>query len=185
MNNKETKMKNPKCTCKPCTCEPVCTCGLDEYEKTTIEDLALELESARAAATENLNLAKYQKAEFENYKKRNAQLVENSFSDGKVFAVMSILPVLDSYGEALRLVTNLADKQGFDMLRRKFEAQLATLGVEEITTTVGEKFSYDFHNAIAAEKVEGKESGTIAQVWQKGYKMNGKVIRPASVTVVE
>lgn len=181
----KTKRKNPKCTCEPCTCEPVCTCGLDEYEKATIEELSLELQSARAAADENLNLAKYQKAEFENYKKRNAQLVENAFTDGKTLAVVTILPVLDSYGEALKLVTNLADKQGFDMLRRKFEAALASLGVEEIPTAIGNKFSYDNHNVVAVEKAEGKESGTILEVWQKGYKMNGRVIKPASVKVAE
>ena len=181
------KCKNPKCTCKPCTCAKdsgVCTCGLDDYEKTTIENLVLDLQAARKQAEDNLNLAKYQKAEFENYKKRERAGVEGAFLEGRGYAIMNFLPIFDALTEAMKLVKD-ENRQGLEMLQRKFEGILTGFGVTEIETKVGDKFDPYVHNSVAAGKIEKKPSGTILEVWQKGYKLDGKVLRPTSVKVNE
>ena len=181
------KCKNPKCTCKSCTCVRgggVCCCGLDEYEKTTIENLLLDLQAAKKLAEENLNLAKYQKAEFENYKKRERGNFQSSFNEGRAFAIMNTLPIFDALSEAMKLVKN-ENREGLEILQRKFEGILASFGVTEIAANAGDKFDPYVHNSVAVGKSEKQPSGTILEVWQKGYKMEGKVLRATSVKVNE
>ena len=148
-----------------------------------VGDLELELASAIKTAEENLTLAKYQKAELENYKKRHAGAVENAFTDGKAFVIISILPIIDSLTEALKIITTPKEREGIEMLGRKFTGILTDIGVEEIKTEIGAKFDPYVHYAAATEPADGKESGIIVQVWQKGYKLSGKVLRPATVKV--
>jgi len=182
------KCNNPKCTCKPCDCTAggsVCTCGLDEYEKTAIENLALDLQAARKLAEDNLNIAKYQKAEFENYKKRERGNYEGAFNEGRAFAVMAFLPVFDAVAEAQKTIQGDENRRGIEILMRKFDDIMKSFGVAEIAASPGDKFDPYVHNSVAAEKVEGKPAGTITEVWQKGYKLDGRVIRPSTVKVSE
>ena len=182
------KCKNPKCTCKPCACGKdggVCTCGIDEYEKTTIENLVLDLTAARKLAEDNLNLAKYQKAEFENYKKRERAGLDSAFSEGRAYVIVNMLPVFDALTEAMKVVHGSEDRAGLEMLERKFTGILTNFGVTEIEVAAGDKFDPHIHHSIAAEKVESQTSGTVLEVWQKGYKLDGRVIRPTSVKVSE
>ena len=161
-----------KCKCKCETC------------KTALEDLAIELASAKKQAEENLNLAKYQKAEFENYKKRERGSFEASFNEGRAFALMNVLPILDALTEAMKMSKG-ENKEGLEMLQRKFEGVLSSFGVTEIEAKVGAKFDPYVHNSVAVGKSEKQASGTILAVWQKGYKLDGKVLRPTSVKVNE
>jgi len=176
------KYKNPKCTCKPCNCEPPCTCGLDEYEKTTIENMMLDLQAARKQAEENLNLAKYQKAEFENYKKRERGSFETAFNEGRAFAIMNVLPILDALTEAMKMTKN-ENREGLEILQRKFEGILTSFGVTEITAKTGDKFDPYIHNSVATGKSEKQPPSTILEIWQKGYKLDGRVLRATSVKV--
>ena len=122
-----------------------------------------------------LKLAQYQKAEFENYKKRNAESVIQSFDDGKVFAIKIILPLLDALKEAF----DQTQEEGLEILIRKFNSGLESLGLNEIPTDG--KFDPHVHECVATEQVEDIEPDTIISVWQKGYTMGKKVIRPAMV----
>ena len=178
------KCKNPKCTCKPCKCPPPCTCNLDEYEKTTIENLALELQAAKKLAEDNLNIAKYQKAEFENYKKRERAGTEAAFNEGRAFCIVNFLPVFDAISEAMKVVQG-ENRKGLEILERKFDDILKSFGVTEVEAAAGDKFNPYVHNSVAVGKDEGKPSGTILEVWQKGYKLDSRVIRAASVKVNE
>ena len=179
------KCKNPKCTCAPCECTPPCTCGLDDYEKTVIENLSLDVQAARKLAEDNLNIAKYQKAEFENYKKRERAGAESAFSEGRAFAVVSFLPVFDALAEAMKVIQSDDDRKGLEMLQRKFDDILKMFGVTEVDAKPGDKFDPYIHNSVAAAAQEGQPSGTVLEVWQKGYKLDGKIIRAASVKVAE
>ena len=182
------KCKNPKCTCKPCNCSKdggVCTCGLDEYEKNTIDSLVIELDLAKKQAEENLNRAKYEKAEFENYKKRERSSMESAFNEGKTFVIIHVLPVVDSLTEAIKVMKNDENREGIEILLRKFEGILTSIGLEEINAKPGVKFDPHVHNSVVAESVKDKPSGIILEEWQKGYKLAGRVIRPSSVKVTE
>jgi len=163
-------MEKCKCECEVC--------------KSTIGNLMLELASAKKQAEENLNLAKYQKAEFENYKKRERGNFESAFSEGRAFTIVNILPILDALTEAMKL-TKDENREGLEMLQRKFESILASFKVTEISADIGAKFDPYVHNSVAVGKSEKQPSGTILEVWQKGYKLDNRVLRAASVKVNE
>lgn len=144
--------------------------------------LEMEISALKKAAEDNLNLAKYHKAEFENYKKRNAESSIASYNDGKASVIMQILPLHDSLIEGLKTVETDKDKEGIEILIRKFSQILTVLGVEEIKT-VGESFDPRVHNAIAAEVTAGVPPDMVTQELQRGYKLGGKMIREALVKV--
>ena len=135
-------------------------------------------EEALKKAEENLTTAKYYKAELENFKKRNEHLASSMYQDGRIHVIISMLPILDSMNDALRTVS---DPEGIEIVVRKFNQVLTDLGIEEIPTDV--PFDPRIHDAVAVQKSEDKPPDTILEVWQKGYRVAGKVIRPATVQV--
>jgi len=147
-----------------------------------INQLRLELDQVRKQSEDNLNLAKYHKAEFENFKKRNQEATQNSYRDGKEVAIIQFLPMIDTLQEALKSVETENDRQGIEILIRKFGQTLTSLGVETIES-LGQPFDPNLHNAVAVEEVEGKPSDIVIEEWQKGYKLNGRIVRPSTVKV--
>jgi molecular chaperone GrpE len=154
----------------------------DEDLQTKLDEIMLERDSARKLAEDNLNLAKYQKAELENFRKHNAEAVSNAFKDGESYVIASLLPVYDGVVEAGKKINTPTDKEGFEIIRRKLADIFERLGIEEIKT-VGEKFNPHLHNSAAVEKVDGKEAGIVLEEWQKGFTFGGHTLRPATVKV--
>lgn len=123
-------------------------------------------------------------ADFDNNRKRNAQLRTESLSAGKVSAIVEFLKVVDNFERGLQIPC--ADEgyaNGMKMIYKMSLETLTNLGVEEIDTSG--TFDPNFHEAVMQDEVEGKESGTITEVLQKGYMFNGKVIRTAMVKVAK
>ena len=142
-----------------------------------------ELLAERKLAADNLDLAKYHKAEFENFRRRNAETASSNYASGKEVAVLQILPLLDALYEGLRTVETQNDKDGLEMIIRKFGQVLTSLGVAEIDAE-GQNFDPHQHNAVAVEPAKkGQPSDVVVQVWQRGFRMGDKVIRPATVKV--
>lgn len=147
-----------------------------------ISALELELEMAKKAAEDNLNLAKYHKAELDNFRKRNAEVSQKAYADGRETVIVQILPLMDALGEALKTVETEHDRQGIEILIRKFGAALISFGVEVIDTT-DVSFDPRMHNAVAVETRKGVKPDMVIEEWQRGYTLNGRVIRPATVKV--
>lgn len=123
-----------------------------------------------------------ERADFENYKKRNASLSATSFQSGAEDTVLKMLPVLDNFERACGAeCSDEAFLSGMNMIMRQFLDALKSLGVEEIDTSG--KFDPEVHNAVMQVEEEGRESGDIVEVLQKGYSMNGRVLRHALVKV--
>jgi len=126
------------------------------------------------------NIAKYKAAELDNYIKRTKDAVQNAFNDGRIHVLMTILPIGDSLGEALKTVQNKDDRKGLEILLSKFEGTLTALGMEELPVKIGDAFDPHIHQSITeCECGENK----IAEIYQKGYKFAGRIIRPAMVRV--
>lgn len=152
---------------------------------------AKELEEKGAALEGKLALAVNQysrlQADFDNFRRRTRN--EQTEAKDKMTAevVAEFLPVLDSFDLALGHMkkdeAGAAYVEGFVMLRRQLEKILTGLGVEEIPAE-GAIFDPHFHEAVMQAPVPGKEDDTIAMVFQKGYQMKDRVIRPAKVQVV-
>ena len=153
----------------------------EKVQETKENCSACDLEQAKLKAEENLNLAKYYKAELENFKKRNAERASQMYAEGKSDAILAIVPLVDALYEAVRSSESKTHAEGIEILIRKFLTTLGELGATEIETNLGDKFDPHLHNAVAVG--EGEVSNTILEVWQRGFRLGGKVIRPATVKV--
>lgn len=125
-------------------------------------------------------------AEYDNFRKRSVKERGEAFDKGISFAVEKLLPVLDTLEFAASAQTqDESYKKGVLMTQEKCTQAFSEMGIEEMVV-LGELFNPDLHAAIAQQPAPGEEeSGTVLQVLQKGYLLNGKVIRHASVMVAE
>lgn len=130
---------------------------------------------------------KYQRllADFTNYKQRE----EASKADFKKFAVSNLveklLPVLDNFDRALKDQDESDPMiKGIVMTRDEMLRVLQNEGLEEILSD-GEAFDHNLHQAVLAEESDEVEADHIIETFQKGYKLNNKVIRPAMVKVAK
>lgn len=165
---------------------------LDEKKETKEEPekIKKELEECRKRSDEYLNGWKRTQADFINYKKRQEESLEDWMIFCKTKIVNEMLPVLDTMETALKnkpLTPGNESKKWIEGMCKTAE-QLAKVlkneGLEEIKAE-GEEFDPEIHEAVDVIPSEDKKDGTIAEVLQKGYKFQGKVIRTAKVRVVK
>ncbi len=148
-------------------------------------ELEGELESARAEAAEWRDKAARAQAEFENTRKR----LESRHTDALLRAgeriVANLLPVLDDLDRAIdhALTDGTSDvTDGLDAVRRKLLDVLAREGCSVIDP-VGETFDPNQHQAVQTREDADAADHTVVEVFQKGYEMHGRVLRPAMVVV--
>jgi molecular chaperone GrpE len=143
-----------------------------------------ELMQTAAQRDEYLALAQRTQADFENYRKRVARDSALAQERGVVKLAKELLPALDSLDRALEGAAQddpLLD--GVRLVRNELAAALARVGIEPFAPQ-GETFDPAEHEAVAQAPVEGAQSGTVAEVYQTGYRTaGGNVIRPARVLV--
>ena len=154
--------------------------------------LQQELEGAKAKAEAAENKAKELNdrllrtaAEYDNFRKRSAREADQKFNDGVSFAVTQILDILDTLNMAA--AAPCADenyKKGVTMTLDKAAKAMEKLNISEIEA-MDKEFDPNLMNAVQQVPMEGKESGTVVQVFQKGYKLGDKIIRHATVVVAE
>jgi len=145
-------------------------------------DLDELLTKAQAERDEYLALAQRTQADFENYRKRMAREVAAGESRGVAKVVKEILPALDNLELALQAAGDSEVAEGFKLVRNEFVAALARVGIEPYSPQ-GERFDPSEHEAMSQLPVEGVEAGTVASVYQRGYRIDGTVLRPARVVV--
>ncbi len=150
----------------------------------TVEELS-ELEQALAKAGENRDLYLRTAAELENVRKRAARDVENAHR----FALERFSRELLAVRDSLEMGLAAADNASVESLIQGSEATLKILGVTmqqfgiEELDPVGEPFDPEFHEAISMQPSDDVESGSVVTVVQKGYSLNGRLLRPAMVIV--
>jgi molecular chaperone GrpE len=151
------------------------------------EDLD-ELRSRAAERDEYLALAQRTQADFENYRKRMAKEAAAAQDRGVKRVVSELLPALDNFERALAAAeAEEADSehhltQGIRLVQQELASALTRVGIEAFSPQ-GETFDPNEHEAMAQQPVEGAEPGTVVEVYQAGYKLNGAVVRPARVVV--
>ncbi len=122
-------------------------------------------------------------AEYDNYRKRTVKEKSEAYSDATAKAIIEILSVIDNFERALSVeTTDESFKNGIQMIFNQYNDILKKLGVEEIEC-INTPFDPSMHNAINQTEDENFGENTVCQVFQKGYKLNDKVIRYAMVTV--
>jgi len=164
-----------------------------ELEKEMNETPAEEtVETAEAAVEVNPWEEKYNAerdahlrvaAEYDNFRKRTVKEKEASYGNGKADAVAKMLPVYDNLERALNQETSdAAYKKGVEMTMNELVKIFTSLGVE-IFGNVGDEFDPNLHNAVMHIDSEELGENTVAQVFQKGFKIGEKVVRFAMVQV--
>lgn len=128
----------------------------------------------------------YLAAEFDNYRKRVAREQEAIVSFGNERILLAILPFLDNLERAISQSQPTGPAEalfaGVRMIYDQALAELRKFGLEPISA-VGGLFDPNLHEAIARVPWEGKPEGTILGESRKGYLLNGRLLRPAQVTV--
>ncbi len=156
-----------------------------DKKKKEHEKLKKEIEEIKAEAGELKDRLLRSAAEFDNYRKRTEKEKQSSVAFGMNGAVEKMLPVLDSLEMAANAECKDEEyKKGVLLTVNLFTGALKAMGVEEIEAE-GKEFNPVYHNAVAREQSEDKESGTVIRVLQKGYKAGEKVIRHAMVSVAK
>ncbi len=145
--------------------------------------------AAEARAAEYLALAQRTKADFENYRRRAARETALAADRGIGKVVKELLPSLDHLDLALRHAEEGDAGQepsellkGIRLVQEELSNALARVGVEAFSPE-GEPFDPVEQEAMAQQPVESAESGTVVEVYQQGYRLNGMVLRPARVVV--
>ncbi len=165
------------------------TIEITEGEANSIEEqLRVDLEVAMKKAEENLELAQRTQADMENLRKRTSRDIENAHKFALEKFVNELLPVIDSLVLGIQASESASDSdsmvEGMNLTLKKFTDTLEKFGVGVIDPQ-GEKFNPDRHDAVSMAESDEYESGNIMSVLQKGYELNGRLIRPAMVVVVK
>ena len=121
-------------------------------------------------------------ADFQNYKKRVEKEKKDLYSYANEKLMNELLAVLDNFERALDHDTGDGFKEGIEMIFKQLQDVLEKSGLAEIPA-LGEEFDPNVHSAVMTEETEEYESGKVSGVMQKGYTLNGKVIRPTMVKV--
>ena len=122
-------------------------------------------------------------AEYDNFRKRTIKEKEASYGNGKADAVAKMLPIYDNLERALNQPTeDAAYKKGVEMTMNELVKIFTALGVE-IFGNAGDAFDPNLHNAVMHIDSEELGENTIAQVFQKGFKIGEKIVRFAMVQV--
>lgn len=153
-----------------------------------IEKLKKQLEELENLKDQYLKEWQRARADLINYKKEEAERFNEVFERAKEALILDFLPILDNFEIAEKAIPT--EKKEDPHLRGLLQIKIQILeflkkqGLEEIKT-LGEKFDPLFHEIVGEVEAEGKESGTIVEEIQKGYKIKGKVLRPAKVKVAK
>lgn len=150
-------------------------------------DLAAQLAAAQAKAAENFDLYVRAVAEMENVRRRCADDVQKAQKFSIEKFAQNLLPVVDSLEKALEACADIEGpmRDGLLATHRQFMHALEVSGMSPIDPTGG-KFDPNTQQAISmVPATEGKTSGDVAQVFQHGWKIHDRVLRPAMVSVVQ
>lgn len=151
----------------------------EEGQDTSPEEVAGELDELRRRLA-------YLAAEFDNYRKRIAREKESLVSYGNERLLRAVLPFLDNLERAISQAGSSAPAEGLlagvRLTYDQFLSELRKFGLEQLSAE-GELFDPNLHEAIAQIPWEGAPEGTVLSEARKGYTLNGRLLRPAQVTV--
>jgi len=136
-------------------------------------------------AAKYLALAQRTQADFENFRKRAARDAALASDRGMAKLAKELLPALDHLDLALRAAEEHGGGEfakGIRQIQDELIGALGRAGIQAYSPK-GEPFDPSEHEAMASQPVEGAEAGTVTEVYQQGYRINGTVLRPARVVV--
>jgi len=165
------------------TVEEQLTAGNEELSE---EELIEKLADAEAKLADHWDLVVRTKAEIENVKRRAQRDVENARKYSVEKFASDLLPVVDSLEQGIETSKNTQDisalREGMEMTVKMFISTLEKQGLIQVHPT-GEKFNPEFHEAMSMVESDEIDTDHVITVFQKGYQLNGRLVRPARVVV--
>ena len=161
-----------------------------EAESTTEEEqhmkkkeLKAALEKAEAALADHKDQHLRLMAEYQNYRNRTTEEKKKIYGDAKADCIKSLLTVVDTFERAMDAAcSDETYKKGIEMTFSQLQKALEQMGVKEIAE-VGVEFDPNLHNAIKQMDDTDFEENKVCQIYQKGYLLGDRLIRPAMVAV--
>ena len=132
----------------------------------------------------------YLAAEMDNMRRRYDREKEGLIKFGNEKVLSNLLDVVDNLDRSIDAVSSDEDEKiknivtGLEMVRNQFIDVLKNNGLKEVDA-IGKEFDPNFHEALAQQPSEGKEDQEVLSVFQKGYILNGRLLRAAKVIVVK
>jgi molecular chaperone GrpE len=157
-----------------------------ERQAETVEHDLDELVAKARERDSYLALAQRTQADFENFRKRAAREKAEAADRGMGKLAKELLPALDHLELALRATEEHEGAEdvvkGFRLVHEELLGALERVGIQGFSPQ-GEPFDPNEHEAMAQQPAEGTDPGTVIEVYQRGYRLNGQVLRPARVVV--
>jgi len=160
-----------------------------EHDESVLNELKADLETAKNKADENWDLYLRANADLENARRRAQQDIEKARKYGLEKLVEDLLPIKDSI--EMGLVAAQTDnanieklQEGSELILKMFSDTLEKHGIEALEPK-GESFNPERHQAMSLQESDDDEPNTVISVMQKGYLLNGRLIRPAMVIVAK
>ena len=126
-------------------------------------------------------------ADLDNALKRTLSEVEKAHKYGTERLLMELLPIIDNLENALNNLSENSskeDKEGIELTLKSFESTLDKFGMVPIYPD-NEEFNPEKHEAVSMEKDKNKKDGFIGNIFQRGWELHSRVLRPARVTVIK
>jgi molecular chaperone GrpE len=169
--------------------EPTDEEGTASSANQKMKDLREKLKKCEAEKQEYLTGWQRTKADMINARKRDEEDKKSFIKFANERLIDELVPVLESFDLAMgnKEAWEKADKNwrtGVEYIYSQLKKALTDNGLEEIAPAVGDKFNHDLHEAVSHEESKGGQPAhTIVALIQKGYKLNGKILRPSKVKV--
>lgn len=156
-----------------------------ENDEATFDTIKKELEAQKELLQQSEDHYKRLQADFANFRRRNEKEREELSSVVLQGLIKDLLPIIDNFERALAVegATGTPLHDGISMVYNQLMESLKKNGLEVIKAA-GEKFDPNFHQAVMRVQDPEKEDDTIEEELQKGYMVQGRVIRPSMVKVV-
>jgi molecular chaperone GrpE len=178
--------KQPAATEPPAAAEPLVPV---EPATVTPEQLS-ELKERAAKADEHWDRLLRTTADFENFKKRAAREKQEAIKYANEGLLQKLLPVLDNFDMALAAAQEASPEAGqslhtgVNMISQQLKTVLAEAGLEEVDAA-GKPFDPHLHEALSQQETPEAPEGHVVQQLRKGYKLRGRLLRPATVIVAK
>lgn len=194
LKTKKSSKHNKSCGCeqhtnKTCNCEDDCECDCNCGDNCNCGDdcecgcnCGDNCEDVSVDALGYLELAQRVQADFENYKRRNAEVEKTSYNNGVYAMATKLLPVMDSFKQARETISDENALAGLKLIHSQIIKAFSGFGIHKIEC-LGQKFDPNLHNAVLTDCDETKEDEVVLEELQEGFKSDDKVIRHSVVKI--
>lgn len=165
------------------------TSAAEPVSEVNVEELLQKLEQAEQKASENWDRALRVQAEMENLKRRTQKDLENAHKFALENFAKELLAVVDSLELGLQAASGETPevqkfREGTELTLKQFEAVFSKFNIETVNP-LGQPFDPELHQAMAMQPSPDAEPNSVINVFQKGYVLNGRLLRPAMVIVAK